>query len=57
MGPGIGTLARAETDMRTTPLPRKIAGRLILLVVVLVVLSALAIWLDLGPRVHSWAST
>jgi hypothetical protein len=32
---------------------RKLAGPIILLVVVLVVLSAVAIWLGLGPVVHS----
>jgi len=32
---------------------RKFAGPIILLVVVLVVLSAVAIWLGLGPVVHS----
>jgi hypothetical protein len=31
----------------------KLAGPIILLVVVLVVLSAVAIWLGLGPVVHS----
>jgi hypothetical protein len=32
---------------------RKLAGPIILLVVFLVVLSAVAIWLGLGPVVHS----
>jgi hypothetical protein len=32
---------------------RKLAGPIILLVVVLVVLSAVAIWLGLGPVIHS----
>jgi hypothetical protein len=35
--------------------PGKIAYHIILFVVVLVVLSAVAIWLGLGPVVHSWA--
>ena len=35
---------------------RKIARHIILVIVVLVVLSALAIWLGLGPVVHSAAS-
>jgi hypothetical protein len=37
--------------MKSTP--RRIARRVLIFVVVLVVLTALAIWLDLGPVVHS----
>ena len=33
--------------------PRKIARHVIQLIVILVALSALAIWLGLGPVVHS----
>jgi hypothetical protein len=36
---------------------RKIARHILILVVVLVALSALAIWLGLGPVVYSSAST
>jgi predicted small integral membrane protein len=35
--------------------PRRIAFHVVLFVVVLVVLSAIAIWLGLGPVVHSQA--
>ena len=35
--------------------PRHIVRHLIFVVVILVVLSALAIWLGLGPVVHSMA--
>ena len=37
------------------PTPRNIARHVILFLVILVVLSALAIWLGLGPVVHSSA--
>ena len=37
------------------PAPRRIALHVLLFVVVLVVLSAVAIWLGLGPLVHSQA--
>ena len=33
--------------------PRRIALHVLIFIVVLVVLSAVAIWLDLGPTVHS----
>jgi hypothetical protein len=36
--------------------PRKITGHALLFVVVLVVMTAVAIWLGLGPVVHSSAS-
>lgn len=36
--------------------PRRIASHIPLLLVVLVVLSAVAIWLGLGPVVHSDAT-
>jgi hypothetical protein len=32
---------------------RKIAGHIVLVVVILVIISAVAIWLGLGPVVHS----
>jgi hypothetical protein len=37
-------------------MPRTIAGHILLFVVVLVVLSAVAIWFGLGPVVHSSSS-
>jgi hypothetical protein len=36
-----------------TPTPRTIARRVVILIVLTVVLSAVAIWLGLGPIVHS----
>jgi hypothetical protein len=35
------------------PMPRRIALHILFFVLVLVVLSAVAIWLGLGPVVHS----
>ena len=37
-------------------LPRTLAGHILLGVVLLVILSAVAIWLGLGPVVHSASS-
>ncbi len=37
--------------MKSTP--RKVAGHIFFFVVVLVILTAVAIWLRLGPIVHS----
>jgi hypothetical protein len=37
------------------PTPRTVARHVIAVILLLVVLSALAIWLGLGPVVHSWA--
>jgi len=39
------------------PTPRKIALHIIIMVVVLVAISALAIWFDLGPVAHSTETT
>ena len=39
-----------------TLMPRTIAGHILLFVVVLVILTAVSIWLGLGPVVHSSTS-
>ena len=39
-----------------TSIPRKTLNHIIIMIVVLVALSALAIWLGLGPVVHSYSS-
>lgn len=44
-----------ERDDSTTPLPSTIACHVVLMIVVLVILTALAVWLGLGPVVHSSA--
>jgi hypothetical protein len=41
--------------MKSTP--RKIARHIIILIVILIAISALAIWLGIGPVVHSLAAT
>ena len=35
------------------PTPRRIARRILVFIVVLAILSAVAIWLELGPVMHS----
>jgi hypothetical protein len=44
-----------KTRIATMSSPRTIARHVIVLIVILVALSALAIWLGLGPVVHSQA--
>jgi hypothetical protein len=44
-----------ESEDATSPLPRTIARHVLLMIVVLVILTALAVWLGLGPVVHSSA--
>jgi hypothetical protein len=36
--------------------PRAVVGHIFLFIVILVVLTAVAIWLDLGPVLHSSSS-